>query len=183
MKYSRRSFLNSAGIAGIFGISNYLNACTSTRNSDGILMDAEEGEIVYIGNQRKAKITFKISEKSHPTTEFSLLTEIIPPGDFIPEHKHLNEDEFIFIYRGMAEVQIADEVKTIQPGGIAYIPRGNWHGLKNNGNDYVHMFFGYSPAGFEDYFRAIGVKSVQDKLGFSKEDWDRTSRKYGVIYR
>ena len=34
---------------------------------------------------------------------------------------------------------------------MASIPKDTWHGLKNNGIDYVHMFFVYSPAGFEDY--------------------------------
>lgn len=183
MKYSRRKFLNSAGITGLFGISSLLYSCSETKGLDGILMDEEEGEILYIGNERKAKITIKISGRSHPSAPFSLLTEIISPGDYIPEHKHLSEDEFIFIIRGIADVQNGDEVRKLKGGGMAFIPRATWHGLRNEGNDYVHMVFGYSPAGFEDYFRQIGVKSVKDKLGFSQKDWDRTSRKYDVIFR
>lgn len=188
MASTRRKFIRESGplsLISLLAMDATLNSCSTeqTTSMPSRFCKEEDGEVVYIGSTRKAKVIIKFSKANHPGITTSFLTEIIPPGDYIPEHKHLNEDEFIFIQRGEAMVMVDEKNEKLQPGDLAFIPRRTWHGLKNQGNDYIHMLFGYSPAGFEDYFRTIGVESVKDNLNFSKEDWDRTSKKYGVVYR
>ena len=183
----RRTFISFGLLqfGGLVSLAGLAGSCSEScaHGSKGQILYAGAGEVYYIGNRRKAKVTIKISKASDPCTPMSLLSEIIPPGDYIPVHQHLNEDEFIFIYRGNASVFVEHEEQEMLPGDLAFIPRKKWHGLKNKGNEYVHMIFGYSPAGFEDYFRAIGTKSIKDKTNLSPEAWEETSKKYGVIYR
>lgn len=45
------------------------------------------------------------------------------------------------------------------------------------------MFFAHSPTGYEGYFRKCGTPNINIDLGFSGEDWVKTNKKYGLIYR
>lgn len=187
MSETRRRFLSKSSqisIFPLFTLAHSLSACSSSiTERKGEFFRMDDGETWYIGNTRKAKITIKVSKVQNPYAGFSLLKEIIPPGDFIPEHKHQNEDEFIFIEKGCANVLIGEDEKTLNPGDLGFVPKQTWHGLKNEGNDYVHMLFGYSPAGFEDYFRQIGVRKTTELPNLSGSEFESISKKYGVIYK
>jgi quercetin dioxygenase-like cupin family protein len=113
----------------------------------------------------------------------SLLTEDIKPGDGIPVHKHSSEEEFIFIVKGNGIFTLGDEQYEVTSGSMALVPRMVWHGLHNKSNKMLKMLFGYSPSGFEDYFRAIGVKPGEPGKELSVEDWQRINNKFGVEYR
>jgi quercetin dioxygenase-like cupin family protein len=187
MLETRRRFLFKSGqisMLPLFTLAHSFSACSSsTAGKKGEFFRMDDGETWYIGNTRKAKVTIKVSKAQNPSAGFSLLKEIIPPGDFIPEHKHQNEDEFIFIEKGAAKVLIGEDNETLNPGDLAFIPKQIWHGLKNEGNDYIHMFFGYSPAGFEDYFRQIGVRKTTDSPNLTGSEFEIIGKKYGVTYR
>ncbi|MEL6976513.1 MAG: cupin domain-containing protein [Bacteroidota bacterium] len=152
-------------------------------NPEGLILKANEGETWYIGNERKAAVNIKVAKSANYTPEISLLTEKIPPGDGIPIHKHLNEEEFIFIQKGNAEITLGDTVQQGNAGDLVYVPRNTWHGFENKGQEEVMIFFGYSPSGFEAYFRAIGTQSTDQELGFTNEDWLRVNQKFGVVYK
>lgn len=169
--------LSLLSVGGIIGIDTQANQIT------GSIIKHEQGEVLYIGETRKAKLTIKISKTSDFTPEISLISEVISAGDGIPEHKHLNEDEFLFVQQGKVQAKVNDQVEELNSGDLVYVPRGDWHGFDNKSKEDVILFFGYSPAGFEDYFRAIGTANMHESLGFSKEDWIKTNRKYGVVYR
>ena len=50
------------------------------------------------------------------------------------------------------------------------MPKGTWHGLNNTGKELLVFTFGYSPAGFEDFFRQIGtLKNVPFKAKTKEE--------------
>ncbi|MEM6895189.1 MAG: cupin domain-containing protein [Bacteroidota bacterium] len=148
-----------------------------------MILKANAGETWYIGNERKAEVNIKVAKSAKFTPEIALLTEKIPPGDGIPVHKHLHEEEFIFIQKGTAEITLGDTVHEGKAGDLIYVPRTTWHGFENKGQDEVMILFGYSPAGVEDYFRAIGTQSIDQELGFTAEDWTRTNEKFGVVYK
>ena len=183
MDKSRRSFISKNSLLMMFGLLSPKHLYENSENLAGIVLRKDEGEIFYIGNERKSKVTIKVAKSEMFNPAMSLCTEVIPRGDGIPEHKHLNEDEFIFIHEGIAQVKVGEEITELTSSDLAYIPEKTWHGLKNINNKDVLMFFGYSPAGFEDYFRSIGVRSPNQSLGFTREDWVRTNRKYGIVYR
>ena len=165
------------------GIPAVYSKTCSIEKIDGMVLKASEGETWYIGNERKAEVTIKIAKNAESTPEFSLLTEKIPPGDAVPVHKHLNEEEFLFIQKGSIEITLDHKTQIGNVGDLIYVPKNLWHGFQNTGKEEVILLFGYSPSGFEDYFRAIGTKTIEEALGFTAEDWVRTNRKYGVVYK
>ncbi len=183
---NRRIFLQKMSLlAGISltGIGKCPGDIESKEIFKGLILRSDEGEIRYIGNTRKAKVFIKISKTSEYTPEMSLLSELITPGDGIPVHKHLNEEEFLFIQKGKVEITLGDNVEKGRPGDLIYVPKETWHGFLNIGEEEVVLFFGYSPSGFEDYFRAIGTTDIDEDLDFTVEDWNRINKEYGVIYR
>lgn len=153
------------------------------KDPHGLIIKADEGEVRYIGDTRKAKVSIKVSKTPEYTPEMSLLSELITPGDAIPIHKHLNEEEFLLVQKGIVEITLGDDIRTGEPGDLIYVPKQMWHGFQNKGQEDVVMVLGYSPSGFEDYFRQIGTERIDQDLGFTGEDWIRTNKKYGVVYR
>ncbi|MEM9363695.1 MAG: cupin domain-containing protein [Bacteroidota bacterium] len=182
----RRDFVRKMGLFSglcLTGIPVTYSKTYFSYRTDGMILRASEGETWYIGNERKAEVTIKVAKSEDYTPEISLLTERIPSGDGIPVHKHLNEEEFIFIQEGRVEITLDEAVQEGKTGDLVYVPKNTWHGFKNIGQKVVTILFGYSPAGMEDYFRAIGTKNIDDKLGFTAEDWIRTNQKFGVVYK
>jgi len=181
----RRNFLLKISTLSAYGLifNNEGLANSQTEGTSGVIIQANEGELRYIGNTRKAKVIIKISKSIESAAEMSLLSEELLPGDSIPEHKHLNEDEFLFVQKGDVQITLDGQISDGQPGDLIFVPKGIWHGFKNIGSEDLILLFGYSPAGFEDYFRAIGTTDPEIALNFSEEDWARTNKKYGIVYR
>ncbi len=64
---------------------------------------------------------------------FSELT--LAPGCSIGKHEHSGESETYFIVRGTAELDDNGTVVTLGPGDVAYTPDGEYHAIKNVGED------------------------------------------------
>ncbi|MDZ7716428.1 MAG: cupin domain-containing protein [Balneolaceae bacterium] len=112
------------------------------------------------------------------------LTEDIRPGDGIPVHKHSSEEELIFIEKGTGIFTFGDEQYEVAAGSMALVPRTVWHGLRNESDEMLMtMVFGYTPAGFEDYFRVIGVKPGEPSKELTSEDWQQINDEFGVVYQ
>ncbi|MEL7271603.1 MAG: cupin domain-containing protein [Bacteroidota bacterium] len=183
---ARRDFIQKMGLFSSLCLSGIRLSHAKTHfpeNTEGLILKANEGETWYIGNERKAEVKIKVSKRAHYTPEIALLTEKIPPGDGIPVHKHLHEEEFIFIQKGTVEITLGESVNEGAAGDLIYVPRTTWHGFENKGQEELMILFGYSPAGVEDYFRVIGTQSIDQELGFTAEDWARTNKKFGVVYK
>ncbi len=185
---SRRTFVQSAAIAGFVGLTGLLPADLLAQSSiegepdpDSVL-DHDEGEVYLIG-ERQGRVTIKVSKRQHGIETMSLLTEDIVPGDGIPVHKHGAEDELIFIERGSGILTFGDDEFPVSRGSATIAPRGVWHGLRNEGDELLRMVFSYSPAGFEDYFRAIGVRPDEPGKELTAADWARINKEFGVVYR
>lgn len=179
----RRAFIQKLSAFSAFGLLGFPSIGNSEVFNKGGIINPEAGEVRFIGNERKAKVLIKVSKTDSETPEMSLLSEVIPPGDGIPVHYHSNEEEFLFIQKGSLEITLGEKTETGKAGSLIYVPKKVWHGFKNTADEAVILFFGYSPAGFEDYFRAIGTPTLEEDLGFSVEDWIQTNKKYGVVYQ
>lgn len=66
---------------------------------------------------------------------------------------HQREDEIIFIRMGNGIATLGDREIPVASGATIYVPRGVWHGLRNNGQDTLGMSATYSPPGFEQSFK------------------------------
>jgi len=182
---SRKGFLTSATFLGIGSIISRIPAIEQHTVNDAnpdLVLDSDEGEVYLIG-QRQGRVTIKVDKKYKGIETMSLLTEDIKPGDRIPVHYHSSEEELIFIEKGDGIFTFGDEQYEVTSGSMALVPRTVWHGLRNESNEMLRMVFGYTPSGFEGYFRAIGVKPGEPWKEFTGEDWQQINNKFGVVYR
>ena len=168
-------------LAGLPAFSFPENAAT-TNSKKGIVVQDAEGEHLLSG-RRKAPITIKISKTSDGVNSTSFCTEDIVAGDRIRVHKHLNEDEFVFIHKGEGKFTLDDQEVEIKPGSIVFVPKGVWHGLENTGKETIYMVFGYSPAGFEGYFRENGTPLGMQPKQRTSEQYATTEKKYGIVFK
>ena len=69
------------------------------------------------------------TSKKH-VDDITLIVEQIAPGDRIPLHTH-PINEAIVVLEGDPEVTLGDEIRTLGPGGIVFIPAGTPHRTRN----------------------------------------------------
>lgn len=81
---------------------------------------------------------------------------IEPRSVAAPMHTHTKEDEFSFVTEGEVTFQLADEIIVARPGDFVLKPRGIPHAFWNASDKPCSFLELISPAGFENYFRAIG---------------------------
>ena len=74
---------------------------------------------------------FKVDPRSIGSDALVVGTEEMPPGNKIPTHKHLHEDEVIFVHKGAVRVTLAGREYDAGTGATVLIPHGNWIGVAN----------------------------------------------------
>jgi mannose-6-phosphate isomerase-like protein (cupin superfamily) len=182
----RRKFLQT-GVAGfcsaLFASFPKISFAKSYFNSDkGIIVREAEG-IHIITGRRKVPVTIKISKTKHGIDGISFCVEDQNPGRKMRIHKHLNNDELIFIHKGEGSLTLDEELIELKTGDVVFVPRGTWHGLDNTGKENLPMVFQYSPAGFEEYFIENGTLAGMPPKEKTEEGYAITEKKYGMVYK
>lgn len=54
-------------------------------------------------------------------TAFGVNGVVMPPGFDGFEHFHYEQDELYFVHRGLARVEVGDEVRELGPGGLLHV--------------------------------------------------------------
>ena len=181
----RRKFL----LTGVVGFCTALFASlpkisfakSSSYNGKGIIVREDEGE--HILTRRKVPITVKISKARHGVDNISFCMEDMIPGRKMRVHKHLNNDELIFIHKGEGTLTLDEQTTEVKTGDVVFVPRGTWHGLDNTGKENLLMAFQYSPAGFEEYFIENGTPVGMPAKVRTEEEYAITEKKYGMVYK
>ena len=182
----RRKFVQS----GVFGFCTALFAglpkmsfAQFSANSDkGIVVRESEGMHILTG-RRKVPVTVKLSKAKHGVNGISFCVEEQIPGRKMRIHKHLHNDELIFIHKGEGSLTLGEETVELKTGDMVFIPRGTWHGLNNTGKEKMKMVFQYSPAGFEEYFMENGTINGVATKERTPEEYAATENKYGMVYK
>ena len=182
----RRKFLQT-GIVGFIttlfaGLSKTSYGNPLSGVDKGIVVHADEGTHILTG-RRKVPITIKLSKRKHGIEGISFCMEEQSPGKKMRIHKHLNNDELIFIHQGKGTLTMGEESIDVKTGDVAFVPRGTWHGLDNTGSEKLLMAFQYSPAGFEEYFIENGTPVGSPAKEKTEEEYAVTEKKYGMIYK
>lgn len=181
----RRRFLRT-GIAGVCtaffaGLPKINFAKTASSGDKGIVVHEDAG--IHILTRRKVPITIKISKAQHGIEGISFCVEDQSRGRKMRVHKHLNNDELIFIHKGEGTLTLGEELIQVKAGDVAYVPRGTWHGLDNVGTENLVMIFQYSPAGFEEYFIENGTLVGMQPKERTDEEYAIAEKKYGMVYK
>ncbi len=112
-----------------------------------------EGEARML--QGRKPIWIKVDPQTLGSRSFTVGMEDMPPGDSIGVHKHLQEDEVVFVHRGEVQVTLGDSSYRAQAGGLVFIPRGTWIGFHTIGADTATIVFLFNTPGFERCLRFL----------------------------
>lgn len=97
---------------------------------------------------------------------FSLFDYRSEPGTGVPPHVHQNEDEVWLVLEGALEVTVGGVTHRLEPGGMAFGPRGIVHAFACVGDTPARFILIASPGGFERFFADVddagGVIPVPD---------------------
>jgi mannose-6-phosphate isomerase-like protein (cupin superfamily) len=181
----RRKFLQ-LGVIGFLtsfftNFSKVSVAKSASENDKGIVVRENEG--IHILTRRKVPITIKISKAKHGVDGISFCAEDMSPGRKMRVHKHLNNDELIFVHKGEGTLTLDEQSIEVKTGTVIFVPRGTWHGLDNTGKENLLMVFQYSPAGFEEYFIENGTPVGMPAKEKTEEEYAITEKKYGMVYK
>jgi oxalate decarboxylase/phosphoglucose isomerase-like protein (cupin superfamily) len=72
-------------------------------------------------------------------------------------HRHLREDEIMYVTRGTARVQLGTQHYTAGAGTTVFIPQGTCIALANVAPDTFSMVFVFSSPGFERVLREVSL--------------------------
>jgi len=84
--------------------------------------------------------------------------EEVPPGDSGRTHKHLMEDEILFVHRGLVDVLLGDSTHRVESGATIFVPRGTWVSFRAVGADTAGFFFVFNAPGMEKCLRMLSAR-------------------------
>lgn len=89
---------------------------------------------------------------------YSLFVSTVQPGDSVPIHTHLKEDEAYYLLSGEWELYDVTNKETLRlgPENYVYVPMGITHGFKNVGSTTARLVLIITPGGLEGFFEGIG---------------------------
>lgn len=179
---SRRKFIGQSSI-GVLSLLTFPLSAFSNNASDfeGLVVNDKEGEVLRL-RDGTAIVRIKIS-KEQGAQSISFLSESFRPGDAAPIHKHMNEDEFLYVHKGSGLFTLGEKQYEVSEGAVAFIPKGIWHGTQNTGTENIEVRFGYSPAGFEGFFREVGTPIGQPFVQKTMDERRAIAKKWGMIYK
>ena len=121
------------------------------------VIGADEGERRFLRGGT-APLLIKIDPVNTGSQRMVLGSSDLPPGDMIPSHRHLREDEIIIILQGKARVILGTQAYTATTGGTVFIPQGTCITVANIGADTLRTTFIFSSPGFEQVLREVSTR-------------------------
>ena len=103
----------------------------------------------YLGNEVKVH-----ADASDTDGRFALLEMRAYPGSEPPMHIHQNEDEHFVVLEGKIKLTVGGFETILSAGDSAVAKKGTPHTFKIL-TPYVRTMAVLTPAGFEDFFRAL----------------------------
>jgi quercetin dioxygenase-like cupin family protein len=167
------------GIAGLIGIA-LLTAATGCRPRSPVdgtpelsrprpsVIGAAEGERRYLRGGT-APLLIKVDPVTTGSRRMIMATSDLPPGDTIGLHRHLSQDEIIFVTRGTARVRLGKRDYSATPGSTVFIPQGTCIAVANTSRDTFSMAFVFSSPGFERVLRELSSAEGAPPRPFTPE--------------
>jgi quercetin dioxygenase-like cupin family protein len=147
-----------------------------------LLLEAGDGERLVWRDPPPGGFTIKVSPLNNGSEHLVLLTEDMAPGDAIPRHKHLGQDEIVLIQKGTVHVHLGDQERDLHDGGLVFIPAYTWVSLKNVGAGTASIIAVFSAPGFENHLRCVAVPVGQAVTPTTPEEEKRCDRLGHVLY-
>ena len=71
---------------------------------------------------------------------------VFPPGAKHDIHRHPNAEEFEYLVSGRGIARVGDADVELGPGEVVFVPKNEYHGFANTGDEPVFMIWGYAGA-------------------------------------
>jgi mannose-6-phosphate isomerase-like protein (cupin superfamily) len=182
------------GLLGLGRGSASQTAASSTTGEHPLILAQHQGEIRVWrpltseppAEQKFDEVThfiIKIDRQHGGSPDFWFGTETLPQGAGIPYHRHLHEDEVIYIVSGRAHVNVGALVGEADPGAIVFIPRGTWVSLQPTGKAPISLVFAFNAPGFDRYMRCESALLGNRARPVTVEEDQRCTKLGDVQYR
>lgn len=148
-----------------------------------LLLEKNEGEQRIWRDPPPGAFMLKVSPKNNGSQHLVLVTEDLQPGDKIPTHQHLGQDEIVLVQTGTAHVQVGDQQRDLHAGGLVFIPAYTWVSLRNNSNEPTSIVAIFSAPGFENHLRCVSVIPNEKATPLSPEEKKRCDDEGHVVYK
>ncbi|ELY46222.1 cupin domain-containing protein [Natronorubrum tibetense] len=103
--------------------------------------------------------------------EFTVVDMLAPPGFENGLHTHAPSEVF-HVLEGSMTLHIDGENHTLEPGTTGHVAGGRPHGFRVEGDEPVRVLMALTPAGTEDFFRAVGEPTEMRTLPEPREVTD-----------
>ena len=158
------------------------SATTSQVAVKPLLLEKNEGERRIWREPPPGDFMLKVSPKNG-SQHLVMGTEDMSPGDEIPTHKHLGQDEIVYIEKGTVHVHLGNQERDLHAGGTMFIPAHTWVSIKNAGSETVSLVFVFSAPGFEDYMRCDSVLPNENVTPLTLEEQKGCAHQGHVVYK
>ena len=158
-------------------------ASTPESEPKPLLLEKNEGEQRIWRDPPPGGFTLKVSPRNNGSQHLVLGTEDLFPGDKIPRHKHLGQDEIVFIQSGTAHVRLGDRERDLHAGGMAFIPARTWVSIQNNSTEPVSFVFIFSAPGFENHLLCVSVPANEKATPMTPAERKQCDHQGHAIYK
>jgi quercetin dioxygenase-like cupin family protein len=160
-----------------------ISATTRQSVSKPLMLEKNEGERRIWREPPPGDFILKVSPKNNGSQHLVMGTEDMAPGDEFPTHKHLEQDELVYIEKGTIHVNLGGSERDLHAGGTVFIPANTWVDIKNAGTDTANVVFVFSAPGFENYMRCDSVLPNERVTPLSIDEQRACSHEGHVIYK
>jgi len=126
------------------------------RKGTAIVLAAEDGEGLWQPLPSRGYVINKINPYNSPYDDFSTGIQVLEPGAHVRRHAHERSHELLFCYRGSGYADIEGRRYEVAEETMILVGRGVQHKVVNTGTTPMRLVWFISPAGLEDWFRALG---------------------------
>jgi quercetin dioxygenase-like cupin family protein len=148
-----------------------------------LLLEKNEGERRIWREPPPGDFMLKVSPKNNGSQHLVMGTEDMAPGDEFPTHRHLEQDEILYIVKGTVHAHVGDQEGDLHAGGTAFIPANTWVDVKNAASETASVVFVFSAPGFENYLRCDSVLPNEKVIPLSIKEQRACSHEGHVIYK
>jgi quercetin dioxygenase-like cupin family protein len=135
------------------------------------------------GESDPGGFVIKVSPKNNGSQHLVVFTGELAPGDGIPTHKHLGQDEILLIEKGTVHARLGDQERDLHAGGMLFIPADTWVGAKNTGTETENDVAIFSAPGFEDHLRCESVPASEKPQPISQAEENVCDHLGHVVYK
>ena len=148
-----------------------------------LLLEKNEGERRIWREPPPGDFILKVSPKNNGSQHLVMGTEDMAPGDEFPTHRHLEQDEILYIVKGTVHAHVGNQEGDLHAGGTVFIPANTWVDVKNAASETASVVFVFSAPGFENYMRCDSVLPNEKVSPLSIELQRACSHEGHVIYK